>query len=135
MPSSRPKPDCLKPPNGVDGRTDALELIDSTPVSSARATRIARAPFSVQIEPDRPYGVSLAIRTASSSSANGINAATGPKTSSRATRSSFVASTSVPGHQKPGPDGVAPVNNVLPSTNDETDSRCCEAMSGPIPDA
>src|SRR5919198_598275 len=38
-PSSRPNPDCLKPPNGVAGRTDVFELIDRTPVSSARATR------------------------------------------------------------------------------------------------
>src|SRR5262249_18031559 len=83
MPSWRPKPDCLKPPNGVVGRTELFELTDSTPVSSARATRIARAPSRVQIEPDRPYGVSLAIRIASASSSNGISAATGPKTSSR----------------------------------------------------
>src|SRR2546430_2464986 len=107
MPSSRPKPLCLKPPNGVDGLTDELELIESTPVSSARATRSARAPFSVQIEPESPYGVSLAMRTASSSSANGITAATGPNTSSLATRSLFDASTSVHGNQKPGLAGAA----------------------------
>ena len=53
-PSSRPTPDCLKPPNGVDTRTDVLELIDSTPVSIARATRSALAPSRVQIEPERP---------------------------------------------------------------------------------
>ena len=41
-------------------------------MSIARATRSARAPFSVQIEPDSPYGVSLARRIASSSSANVI---------------------------------------------------------------
>ena len=99
MPSSRPKPDCLKPPNGVETRTELFELIESTPVSSARATRSARAPSRVQIEPERPYGVSFAIRIASASSANGITAATGPKTSSRAIRSSFVASTSVHGYQ------------------------------------
>ena len=54
MPSSRPKPDCLKPPNGVEGRTDEFELIDRTPVSIARATRSARAPSRVQIEPESP---------------------------------------------------------------------------------
>src|SRR5450755_3284618 len=54
MPSSRPKPDCLKPPNGVETRTDELLLMDSTPVSSARATRSARAPLVVQIDPDNP---------------------------------------------------------------------------------
>src|ERR687888_1191213 len=110
IPSSRPNPDCLKPPNGVETRTDVFELTERTPVSSARATRSARAPFSVQIEPERPYGVSFAIRTASASSSNGITAATGPNTSSRATRSSFVASTSVHGNQKPGADGVSPRN-------------------------
>ena len=56
MPSSRPKPDCLNPPNGVETRTEEFLLIERTPVSSARATRSARAPFAVQIEPDRPYG-------------------------------------------------------------------------------
>ena len=54
MPSSRPKPDCLKPPNGVETRTELFELMLSTPVSSARATRSARLPFCVQIEPERP---------------------------------------------------------------------------------
>ena len=54
MPSSRPKPDCLKPPNGVWTRTELFELTDSTPVSSARATRSARAPSRVQIDPESP---------------------------------------------------------------------------------
>ncbi len=107
-------------------------MIERTPVSRARATRIARAPFSVQIEPESPYGVSFAMRIASASSSNGMTAATGPKTSSRATRSSFVASTSVHGNQKPGPAGVSPWKNVSPSTNDETVSRCAAEISGPI---
>ena len=47
-------PDCLNPPNGVETRTDVFELIESAPVSSARATRRARAPDSVQIEPESP---------------------------------------------------------------------------------
>ena len=50
--------------------------------------------------------MSLAIAIASASSANGISAATGPKTSSRAIRSSLDASTSVHGNQKPGPSGT-----------------------------
>ena len=50
IPSSRPKPDCLKPPNGVETRTELFELTDSTPVSSARATRSARAAVA---RPDR----------------------------------------------------------------------------------
>ena len=54
IPSSRPNPDCLKPPKGVETRTELLELMLSTPLSSARATRSARAPFSVQMEPDNP---------------------------------------------------------------------------------
>jgi len=53
-PSSRPMPDCLKPPNGVVTRTELFELIEIVPVSTARATRRARAPFCVQIEPERP---------------------------------------------------------------------------------
>ena len=44
------------PPNGVCTRTELFELTDSTPVSSARATRRARAPSRVQIDPDRPVG-------------------------------------------------------------------------------
>ena len=64
---------------------------DSTPDSVARATRIARPPSRVQIEPESPYGVSLEMRIASASSSKGMTAATGPNTSSRATRSSFVA--------------------------------------------
>src|SRR5229473_2381487 len=106
MPSSRPKPDCLKPPNGVATRTDVFELSESTPVSIKRATLIARAASRVQTEPDRPYGVSLAMRIASASSSKGMIAATGPKTSSRATRSELLASTSVHGNQKPGPDAA-----------------------------
>src|SRR5580700_2571286 len=120
MPSSRPKPDCLNPPNGVETRTEELLLMERTPVSSARATRSARAPFVDQIEPDRPYGVSLAIRTASASSVNGMIAATGPNTSSRATRSLLVASTSVHGYQKPGPSGTDPLKIGSVSTNEAT---------------
>jgi hypothetical protein len=44
----------LKPPNGVLTRTEVFELIDRVPVSIARATRSARAPSRVQIDPDRP---------------------------------------------------------------------------------
>src|SRR5580698_7301272 len=120
MPSSRPNPDCLNPPNGVDTRTEELLLTESTPVSSARATRSARAPLLVQIEPDKPYGVSLAMRIASGSSVKGMIAATGPKTSSRATRSSLLASMSVHGYQKPGPFGTDPLKIGSVSTNEAT---------------
>lgn len=37
MPSSRPIPDCLTPPNGVATRTDVLELTERVPVSTARS--------------------------------------------------------------------------------------------------
>ena len=76
--------------------------------------------------------MSLAIRIPSASSSNGMIAATGPNTSSRATRSELFASTSVHGNQKPGPDGTVPLNIVLPSTNDATSSRCEAEMSGPM---
>lgn len=47
-----------------------------------RATRIARSSSALWTAPDSPYLEWLAIRTASSSSSNGITARTGPKTSS-----------------------------------------------------
>ena len=37
MPSSRPKPDCFMPPNGVWTRTELFELTESTPAEMARA--------------------------------------------------------------------------------------------------
>ena len=75
MPSSRPNPDCFIPPNGVATRTELFELTLSTPASTPRATRSARAPSRVQIEPESPYGVSFASRIASASSTNGVTAA------------------------------------------------------------
>ena len=51
----------------------------------------------VQIAAARPYSVSFDIDTTSSTSLNGITAATGPKISSRAMRRSFVASKIVGG--------------------------------------
>src|SRR5215471_8153522 len=81
-PSSRPSPDCLNPPNGVQYRTDECEFTDRLPVSTALATLIARPMFPVQIDPDSPYGVSLAIAMASASSSNGVTVTTGPNISS-----------------------------------------------------
>ena len=72
IPSSLPTPDCLYPPNGVCGNTLEFEFTPSTPVRIARATRSWRAPSRVQSDPERPYGVSLAMRIASASSRNGI---------------------------------------------------------------
>ena len=100
-------------------------MTESTPVSSARATRSARAPSRVQIEPESPYGVSFAIRIASASSSNGITAATGPKTSSRATRSSFDGlARACTGTRSPGPSGASPRKSGSPSTKEATVSRC-----------
>ena len=93
------EPRLLKPPNGVCTRTEVFALTERTPASVARATRSARAPSRVQIEPERPYGVSFEIRIAWASSSNGMTAATGPNTSSRTMRSSFEALTSVHGYQ------------------------------------
>src|SRR6266545_1245656 len=99
-PSSRPRPDCLTPPNGVQYRTEELELTLRLPVSMPRLTRMARPMSRVQIEPDRPYSVSLASATAASSSSNGSTETTGPKISSRQCRASAdLASSTVGGYQ------------------------------------
>src|SRR5688572_19150915 len=108
-PSSRPRPDCFMPPNGVQYRTDELEFTLRLPDSTPRATRIARPRSRVQMEPDRPYSVSLARRTASSSSSNARTDTTGPKISSRQCRSAPVRdSSTVGGYQKPAPEGQEP---------------------------
>src|SRR5687767_1756024 len=112
-PSSRPRPDCFIPPNGVQYRTDECEFTLRFPVSTPRATRIARPTSRVQIEPDSPYSVSLASRIASSSVSNGSTDTTGPKISSRQCASSPVrASSTVGGYQYPDPDGQDPWNKT-----------------------
>ena len=84
-------------------------MTDKLPDSTPRATRSARPTSLVQIDPDRPYSVSLASLIASASSSNGSTATTGPKTSSRQIRSAGERGrTTVGGYQNPGPDG-APV--------------------------
>src|SRR5580692_5619809 len=110
-PSSRPSPDRLNPPNGVQYRTEACEFTDRLPVSTARATRRARPTFSVQMDPDSPYGVSFATAMASASSSTGTTATTGPNTSS--VNAGSVAATgarTVGGNQNPGPAGALPRN-------------------------
>ena len=57
----------------------------------ALATRSALPMSRLQIEPDSPYGVSLASRIASASSLKGMIATTGPKISSRTMRMSVRA--------------------------------------------
>src|SRR6185437_14334756 len=99
-PSSRPSPDCLNPPNGVQYRTEECEFTDRLPVSTPLATRIARPTSRVQIEPESPYGVSLAISIASASSSNGVTVTTGPKISSVYARaSSAIGASTVGGYQ------------------------------------
>ena len=141
-PSSRPSPERLNPPNGVEYRTDAFEFTDRLPLSTPRATRSARPRSRVQIDPDRPYSVSLASATASASSSNGSTATTGPNTSSRQTGSTVErGSTTVGGYQNPGPAGALPRNatstgappaSAPPSTKPRTLSRWPALISGPM---
>src|SRR3954471_12387939 len=106
-PSSRPRPDCFMPPNGVQYRTDECELTLRLPDSTPRATRSARPRSRVKIEPDSPYSVALAIAIASCSDENGSTARTGPNTSSVHTRSCGDSGTTTRGlDQNPGPSGT-----------------------------
>ena len=75
--------------------------------------------------------MSLAIRTASASSSNGMTAATGPKTSSRATRSRSWPRRACTGTRTRPLRRLAPENGS-PSTNDATFSRCCGRDQRPI---
>src|SRR5215467_10533184 len=134
-PSSRPSPDCLNPPNGVQYRTDECELTDRLPVSTARATLIARPTLPVQIEPDSPYGVSFAIAIASASSLNLVTVTTGPNTSSvYAGASSAIGASTVGGNQYPGPAGALPRNATGASSGTyfATFARWAAEIKGPI---
>src|ERR1019366_7345636 len=107
IPSSRPNPDCFIPPNGAFTRTEVLEFTESVPACTAFAMRRARLESRVQIEPDSPYGVSLARATAWASSSKGVTATTGPKISSRQTRSrGSTGARTVAGNHHPGPSGT-----------------------------
>src|SRR6201994_3770044 len=135
-PSSRPSPDCLNPPNGVEYRTEEGEFTDRLPAWTARDTRMARPVSRVQIEPESPYGVALASRIASASSSNGTTQATGPNTSSRQAADSATEgpASTVGAYQKPARSGADPRNATGASggTNERTRSRCAAEMSGPI---
>src|SRR5207253_3446960 len=63
-PSSRPKPDCLKPPNGIPGNAVYGMLIPTVPALIARASRCPRAGSPVQTVAISPYLTSFAIRIA-----------------------------------------------------------------------
>ena len=108
MPSSRPKPDCLKPPNGVETRTELFELMLSTPVSSARATRSARRAVLASRSSRRGR---RACRSRSGSRPPRRRTGSARRPARRPlrarSRSSFVASTIVHGYQKPLPFGRA----------------------------
>src|SRR6476469_7416567 len=107
-PSSRPRPDCLNPPNGVQYRTDECELTERFPASTPRATRSARPTSAVKIAPDSPTSLSLA---------------------------SEAGSTTVGGNQKPplrsSAPGTAPAKATsVPSTYDETEASCPAVING-----
>ncbi len=86
-----------------------MEFTDKVPASTARATRKARPRLLVQIEPDSPKTVSLAMRIASASSRKGTTASTGPKISSvNAGAVGSSGASTVGGYQKPGPSGAPP---------------------------
>ena len=56
-------------------------LIEISPASSRRATRIGRSMSRLQMQACRPYSLSLASATASSSVSNTCSVCTGPNTS------------------------------------------------------
>ena len=110
-------------------------MTERFPASTARDTRSARPTSRVQIDPESPYSVSLAIRTASASSSNGTTASTGPKISSRNTRESGDGVSTVGGNHQPGPSGAVPRKATRASSSARkpaTESRCAAETSGPI---
>ena len=70
-PHSRPNPLWRRPPKGRSAPMKLPPLTDTIPARSRRATSTARSASPPQTYPARPYGVSLAIATASSSSSYG----------------------------------------------------------------
>ena len=65
-------------------------LTENVPTRTRRATSKPWSTSAVNTHPDKPYGLSLAMRIASSSFLYGISAVTGPKISSRATAMSLL---------------------------------------------
>ena len=79
---SRPKPDCLTPPNGVTGLNASTVLTETVPAFNYFETRRARDKLSVQTDAAKPYSLLFAICSASSSVSNVITDRTGPNISS-----------------------------------------------------
>ena len=84
-PSSRPNPECLRPPNGTATSNMPYVLIQTVPACRSSAKRSALLVSLVQIPAARPKSTSLASDRNSSSSFHAITESTGPKISSCAT--------------------------------------------------
>ena len=128
-------PERLKPPKGVQYRTDEWLFTDRLPASIPRAARSARPTSRVQIEPESPNEVSLAMEMASASSSKGITTTTGPKISSVTTAAAgSTGASTVGGNQKPGPVGQEPrkATGAPSGTNEVTTSSWELDTSGPI---
>ena len=79
----RPQPECLTPPNGAAGSSWTVDpLTWQMPLSIRAATLSARSVSWPNTAADRPYSVSLAIRTASSTPSAVTTVTTGPNDSS-----------------------------------------------------
>ena len=105
----------------ADGVREAEYWLDAYGITQAWSTFAARRalPMSrLQIEPDRPYGVALARRSASSSVSNGMTETTGPKISSFAIRMSFDTPSKTVGRRyapsaRAGSSGAPPPTTIV----------------------
>ena len=89
-PSSRPKPECPKPPHSAAGTYGPKSLIQIVPWRRRAATS-SQLPWSDEkTAPASPYEVSLPMRTASSRSVKVSTVSTGPNDSSCTTAMSWV---------------------------------------------
>lgn len=87
-PPSRPVPDIFTPPNGAEASEITPAFAPSRPNSRDSDSRSTRSWSPVKTYDARPYSVSFAMATASSSVRKVWTGATGPKISSRTTRAS-----------------------------------------------
>src|ERR1700754_1272640 len=83
-PKRAPIPEVFHPPIGavVHIRLEITSLTLTVPQSSCTATSLARSMSLEKTDADRPYGLSLASRTASSTDATFMIGSVGPKVSS-----------------------------------------------------